>query len=50
MTTRRKASSKKVEEEIANVGVPPQEKQAPSQEQDSQGNQALANPLSMTYG
>ena len=49
MTTRR-AAARRVEEEIANAGVPPLDNQVSPQEQAPLGDQALVNPPFMTEG
>ena len=48
MNTRRPTT--RVEEEIVNAGVPPQDNQTPPQEQVPLGDQALANPPIMSDG
>lgn len=49
MTTIRE-TARKFEDEIVNAGVPPQNNQAPPQEQAPQGDQALVNPPAMSDG
>lgn len=46
----KRSATRTVEEEIANARVPPQDNQAPPQEQASQGDQALVNPPAMSDG
>ncbi|XP_069150012.1 uncharacterized protein [Solanum lycopersicum] len=49
MTTR-SATTRWVEEDIANAGVPPQDNQDPPKEQAPLGGQAMVNPPVMTNG
>ena len=49
MTTR-SATTRWVEEDIANAGVPPQDNQDPPKEQAPLGGQAMVNPPVMTKG
>lgn len=48
MTIIREAT-RRVDEDIANEGVPPQENQTPPHEHVPLGGQALVNPTVMTY-
>ena len=50
MMTTRRSSIRRVEEEIANAGVPPLDNQVSPQEQAPLGDQVLANPLNITDG
>ena len=49
MTTRI-AAVRRDEEKVANTGVPPEDNQAPFQEQVHLGGQAVANPPIILYG
>ena len=48
--TTRRATTRWVEEDTPNVGVPPQDNQAPPQEQAPIGCQAMVNTKVMTNG
>ena len=48
--TPRSAAARRVEDKIANAGVPSHDKQAPDQEKVPLGGQVLVNPLAMSYG